>query len=223
MVIAIDGPAASGKSTTSRLTANRLGYLHIDTGAMYRAMTLKILTQKIDLHDTERISRVAEQTEVRLMTGIAGELEVLLDGVDVSEAIRRREVTSAVSAVSSIRRVREVMVREQRRMAEGGGIVLEGRDIGTVVFPNADLKIYMVADVRERARRRNLDLEQQGHLVPIELLESEILERDAKDTQRDVSPLRQAEDAIVLDTSKLTVDEQVEFIVQRVQSLLATT
>lgn len=187
---------------------------------MYRAMTLKVLREGIDIQDRAAISRAANNTTVRLLAQESGTQKVLLDGEDVTEAIRRPEVTATVSAVSSIKEVREVMVREQRRMAEQGGIVLEGRDIGTVVFPEADLKIFMVADVRERAFRRKKELESQGHSVPIDQLVAEIMERDEKDSVRDVSPLRKADDAVVLDTSTMTIEQQVDFIVQRAHELI---
>lgn len=219
LVIAIDGPAASGKSTTSKLIARRLGYLYVDTGAMYRAMTLKVLEQKIDLDDRDAIGQLARQTKISLVH-INNELRVLLDGRDVTRAIRSPQVTKSVSAISMIDSVREVMVREQRRMGTEGGIVLEGRDIGTVVFPNADLKVYMVADVEKRASRRLKDLEKQGIEVSLEDLKQEIIERDRKDSKRNISPLRKADDAIVIDTSDLTVDQQVELIVTKANSVL---
>ncbi len=219
LVIAIDGPAASGKSTTSKLIARRLGYLYVDTGAMYRAMTLKVLEQKIDLDDCDAIGQLARQTKISLVH-INNELRVLLDGRDVTRAIRSQQVTKSVSAISMIDSVREVMVREQRRMGTEGGIVLEGRDIGTVVFPNADLKVYMVADVEKRASRRLKDLEKQGVEVSLEDLKQEIIERDRKDSKRNISPLRKADDAIVIDTSDLTVDQQVELIVTKANSVL---
>jgi cytidylate kinase len=221
LVIAIDGPAASGKTTTSKLTARRLGYLHIDTGAMYRAMTLKILETGVDIADTAAVARVAATTAIRLERS-GDDLRVLLDGADVTSKIRSQAVTRNVSAVSMLKDVRDVMVREQRRMGADGGIVLEGRDIGTVVFPGADLKIFMIADVAERARRRKLELEREGQAVAIEDLVRDIDERDRKDSQRDISPLMRAEDAIVLDTSALTIEQQVDFIVGKAEELLRT-
>ena len=219
LVIAIDGPAASGKSTTAKLTAERLGYMHIDTGAMYRAMTLKVLEQKIDVNDAERIGNLAEETEVRLRRK-RNELQVLLDNQDVTKRIRSQAVSSAVSAVSSVMKIREALVREQRSMGNNGGIVLEGRDIGTVVFPNADIKIFMIANVEERARRRQRELRQTGIEVDIEKLEKEIVERDRKDSERSLSPLRKADDAIVLDTSDMTIEQQVEFIIHKAKEIL---
>jgi cytidylate kinase len=219
LVIAIDGPAASGKSTTSKLVAKGLGYLYVDTGAMYRAMTLKVLQHKIDLESEDEISRLAEQTKIRLEQQ-DDVLKVFLDDKDVSKTIRSQAVTKTVSAVSSIKKVREVMVREQRRMGECGGIVLDGRDIGTVVFPNADLKIFMIADVKERARRRQKDLETDGIEVELERLVEEIIERDRKDSKRNISPLCKADDAIVLDTSNLKIADQVEFIVKKAKEII---
>lgn len=219
LVIAIDGPAASGKSTTAKITAERLGYLYIDTGAMYRAMTFKVLTQKINLGEEQKISQLAERTEIRLQQ-IDNLTKVFLDQQDVTNAIRTPEVTAAVSAVSSIKKVRELMVREQRRMGKEGGVVLEGRDIGTVVFPDADLKVFMVADVGKRAQRRQKDLEQQSVFLSLDELRDQITSRDQKDSERDISPLRRAEDAVVLDTSGLTIEQQVNFIVERAKTLI---
>lgn len=218
-MIAIDGPAASGKSTTAKLVAERLGYLHIDTGAMYRAITLKVVEEKIPLDAVDRIQTLAERTNIRLERR-NGQHRVFLDGRDVTEAIRSPEVTKRVSLISSYPPVRSVMVREQRRMAEAGGVVLEGRDIGTVVLPNADLKIFMTADVAERARRRKKELEQAGVGVDEQTLRVEIEERDRRDSTREASPLRKAPDAIVLDTSNLTVEQQVDFIVQRAKEII---
>ncbi|MFI5252442.1 MAG: (d)CMP kinase [Bacteroidota bacterium] len=219
MVIAIDGPAASGKSTTAKLTAEKLGYVHVDTGAMYRAMTLKVLETGIELNDKEKISKLAQSTEIRFERTSESAM-VILDKRDVTNEIRRQDVTNAVSAVSSIEKVREMMVREQRKIGKEGGIVLEGRDIGTVVFPDADLKIFMVADIDERARRRQREL--AGHRTQIDLdtLQQEIIQRDALDSQRNISPLRKADDAILLDTSRLSIDEQVEFIVKKAKEIL---
>ncbi len=219
IVIAIDGPAASGKSTTAKLVAEHLGYLHIDTGAMYRAITLKVLEEKIPLDAVDRIQSLSEETNVRLERR-GKEHRVYLDERDVTAAIRSPKVTQRVSLVSSYQPVRSVMVREQRRMAEAGGVVLEGRDIGTVVLPNADLKIFMVADVGERARRRKKELEVAGVGVDERSLREEIEERDRKDSTREISPLRRAPDAIVLDTSHLTVEQQVDFIVQRAKEII---
>lgn len=214
LVIAIDGPAASGKSTTARLVARQLGYLYVDTGAMYRAVTLKVLRAGLEASNIREIEGLVRSTRVELAEK-SGSLTVLLDGEDVTEQIRSREVTAAVSAISSIPAVREAMVREQRRMAKGQSIVLEGRDIGTVVFPGANLKVFLVAHIAERARRRQRELEAKGISASVRELQNEIEQRDLVDSTRRVSPLRRASDAIELDTSGMTIEEQVEFIVQK--------
>jgi cytidylate kinase len=211
LVIAIDGPAASGKSTTARLVAGRLGYLHIDTGAMYRAMTLKILSAGINPDNTAEVAGLAGDTRITISVtdGVTG---VFLDGVDVTDRLRTPEITRAVSKVSSIAEVRDLMVSEQRRLASAGGVVLEGRDIGTVVLPDADIKIFLVADESERARRRQKELREKKVDVSLDELINEIHERDRKDSSRDLSPLRRAPDAVEVDTSGLTVEGQVEKI-----------
>lgn len=219
IVIAIDGPAAAGKSTTARRVANILGYLHIDTGAMYRALTLKVLRAKVQPGAAGEIEKLTEDTTVRLER-CDGENRVFIDGKDVTADIRTPEVTKAVSKISSYPFVRRVMVREQRKLAEGGGVVLEGRDIGTVVLPDADLKIYMVANVAERAKRRKKDLADVGIEIDEETLVDEINKRDHQDTTREVSPLRKAQDAIELDTSSMTIDAQVQFIVEKARERL---
>ena len=218
LVIAIDGPAASGKSTTARLVAARLGYLHVDTGGMYRAMTLKILRAGIDPADLPSVDALARSTKIGI-DAAGGRAAIVLDGEDVSGMIRTPDVTRAVSQVSAIRSVRELMVREQRRLAAGGGVVLEGRDIGSVVLPDADIKIFLVADPAERARRRRKELLERGIDIGLGELESEIRERDRKDSSRELSPLRKAEGAVEVDTSALTVDEQVEMIIAVVEQL----
>lgn len=219
IVIAIDGPAASGKSTTAALVARRLGYLHLDTGAMYRAMTLRILREGVSPGHEQDVVRMVESTEIVLSRTEDGN-RVFLQGQDVTEEIRTPEVTRAVSTVSSYPGVRAVLVRQQRTLAEKGGVVLEGRDIGTVVLPDADLKIFMVADVAERARRRREDLRKSGVDADETAIAAELLERDRKDSSRETSPLRQAADAVVLDTSNLTIEEQVEIIVKKAREIL---
>ena len=219
LVIAIDGPAASGKSTTARLVAERLGYVHVDTGAMYRAVTLKILRAGIAPSDVVRIAALLESTRVELRrTG--GALQVVVDGEDVTDAIRTPEVTAAVSAVSSLREVRRAMVREQRALGRNGGIVLEGRDIGTVVFPDADCKFFLNAGIEGRARRRLEELRAKGITGDLAEQMNEIAERDRKDSTRAESPLRKAEDAIEIDTSELTIEGEVEEVLRHVRRIL---
>lgn len=221
IIIAIDGPAASGKSTTAKRVAFRLQYLHIDTGAMYRAMALKVLQNTISSSDESSITHLAETTAVRLVPQVNGkEVDVLLDGKIVSDEIRLPEVTKIVSSVSMVPAVRALMVKEQRAMGSDGGIVLEGRDIGTVVFPNAELKIFMVADPKERAKRRLKELEEKNISVSLNSLEQEIRERDAVDSSREHSPLKKADDAFVLDTTNLSIEEQVEEIVAKAKNII---
>lgn len=219
IVIAIDGPAASGKSTTARLVARRLGYLHIDTGAMYRAVTLRVLEENIPLEDADRIGALAEKTQLRLEKGENG-AHVFVDGREVTKQVRSAQVTRSVSVVSSYQRVRNVLVREQRSMADGGGVVLEGRDIGTVVLPNADLKIFMIASVLERVKRRQKDLKVAGVDIDGAALEKEITERDRLDSTRETSPLRKASDAIEIDTSEMSIEEQVAFVVDKANEII---
>ena len=209
LIIAIDGPASSGKSTTARLLAERLGYLYIDTGAMYRAATLKVLREGIDPHDPEAVSRVIESCEISLES-LEGGLRVLLDGEDVSDEIRTPEVTLYASAVSEVPHVREILVDAQRAVGARGGVVLEGRDIGTVVFPHADLKIYLEADLRTRADRRRKELQARGTEATVDEVAEDVRRRDAHDSSRERSPLRQAVDAHFIDTSNLTIEEQVD-------------
>jgi cytidylate kinase len=185
---------------------------------MYRAMTLKILRSGVDEYYSKRLAEIVATTRVELQP-MNGRLHVLLDGEDVTDEIRTPAVTTAVSSVSTIRFVREAMVNEQRRIGKNGGVVLEGRDIGTVVFPDADLKIYMVASIEARAERRRRELEAKGIVTDLEMLKREIRQRDEKDSTRNESPLRKADDAIELDTSNMTIEEQVEFVVQKAEAL----
>lgn len=219
IIIAIDGPAASGKSTTAKRVAAALGYLHIDTGAMYRAMALKVLRARIEPNDKQKVAALADTTTVRLVNQ-NGQVRVVLDGKEVSDEIRLPEVTNMVSPVSTVPEVRSLMVKEQRAMGTDGGIVLEGRDIGTIVFPEADLKIFMRADARERAVRRKKELETKGITVALDVLEQEILDRDRIDSERSMSPLKQAADAIEVDTTHLSIEQQVDLIVTKANAII---
>jgi cytidylate kinase len=213
LVIAIDGPAASGKSTTARLVAQRLGYLHLDTGAMYRALAVRVVDRGLDPSDAGAVTGLAEAARIELVQ--SGEsVRVVLDGEDVTDRIRSQEVTRATSALSTLPGVRAVLVREQRRLGAGGGVVLEGRDIGTVVFPDADLKVYLTAGLDARALRRRRELAATGVEMDVALLREELEERDRRDSSRAVSPLRKAEDAVELDTSGMTVEEQVDAVLR---------
>jgi cytidylate kinase len=213
LVIAIDGPAASGKSTTARLAAEALGYLHLDTGAMYRAVTLAVVREGLLPADADAIGTLVARLRVEERQLASGR-RVFLNDEDVTDLLRTPEITRTVSAVAALPVVRAAMVREQRRMGADGGVVLEGRDIGTVVFPNADLKFFLIAGIEARAQRRLRDLEAIGERPDIDRLIEEIEERDRLDSTRAASPLRQAEGSIVLDTSNLTIPEQVEVVVR---------
>jgi cytidylate kinase len=217
ILIAIDGPAGSGKSTTAKLVARRLGYVYIDTGAMYRAMTLKVLTSKVDPANEQGVTELAKKTEISFVEG--SDLRVMLDGADVTDAIRSEDVNGNVSLISSYPDVREIMVAKQRAIGAGKGCVMDGRDIGTVVFPDAELKFYMIADIMERAKRRQEELSDNGVELPIHQVVKELKERDRKDSTRDNSPLKKADDAIELDTTKLTIEEQVEIVLNHARDI----
>ena len=212
----IDGPAASGKSTTARRVARTLGWLYLDTGAMYRSMAVKVLQEGIALEDAERIGRLAEKTRIELMPTGSG-TRVLLDGTDVTSSIRTPEIDGAVGPVCEVPRVREILVQQQRRIGGHGNVVAEGRDMGTVVFPDADVKFFMVASLEQRAERRLRDMSAQGIEVRLTDLKEEISKRDDRDSRRSHSPLKQAEDAFLLDTTTLSVDEQVSFVIEQIR------
>lgn len=221
MIVAIDGPAGSGKSTTARRVADALGWLYIDTGAMYRATGLAFIDA-----DAPMTSKGAEHVLPGLRLDLhrdgQGQLRVFLSGDEVTERIRRPEASEIASRVSALPSVRARMVDVQRRLAreriaEGGGVVMEGRDIGTVVFPDADVKVFMVANPADRAARRHLELTQRGETVSIDAVAEDIAARDARDVGRDLAPLRQATDAVILDTSGLTIEDQVERVLALVR------
>lgn len=215
-IIAIDGPAGSGKSTTARMLAKRLGFTYLDTGAFYRALTVKILDAGIAPENETVVVQVAESTTIMIKTTPEGD-RVLLDDRDVTTQIRAPHVTNAIAPISSNPRVRAIMVNRQREIGRSGGVVMEGRDIGTVVFPNADLKIFMSASIDERAKRRQLELSKQGIERDFTVLREEIATRDEKDTKRSAGPLRAAEDAVMLDTTDMSIEQQVDFIVAVLQ------
>lgn len=218
-VIAIDGPAGSGKSTVARLAAKALGYDYIDTGAMYRAITLDSINREITADDATKLCRLAEEADITFKFTNNGEQHVFLKGEDITAGIRMPDVTASVSAVSSHARVREALVRQQRKLAYAAarGAVIEGRDVGTVVFPGAMLKIYLDASVEERARRRRLDMAEAGVDVDQTELAELLKTRDKMDSSRDISPLAKAADAIVVDTTGMTVEEAVGLVVRLAQ------
>ncbi len=215
IVVAIDGPAGAGKSTIAKLVAEKLGYAYIDTGAMYRSVAWKFL-QTGRPFDERFISSLA-QTMVIQFKPEASVNRVFVDGQEVTEAIRNTEVTANVSRVAAIGAVREAMVAQQRRMGEDGGVLMDGRDIGTVVFPRAQLKIFLTASVEERALRRYKELLAKGEQVELERLKQDIAERDKQDSERAIAPLRQADDALLLDTSHMNIVQVTEKIMQLVR------
>ncbi|HEY9166127.1 MAG TPA: (d)CMP kinase [Candidatus Kryptonia bacterium] len=222
ILIAIDGPAGSGKSTTARLVAQKLGYVYVDTGAMYRAITLKVLSSNLDPADEPRVVKMAGESEITLHND-KGKLNIELDGRDVTEAIRSEEVTRNVSLVSSYAGLRKIMVEKQREIGSQKGCVVDGRDIGTVVFPDADLKFFVTADVMERARRRQEELSTSGVELPLVQVVRDLKERDLKDSTRETSPLRKADDAIEIDTTHLTIEEQVHMILNYANGAMVNT
>ncbi len=215
IVVAIDGPAGAGKSTIAKLAAEKLGYAYIDTGAMYRSVAWRFL-QTGAAFDEAFISKLA-CTMVIDFKPEAKLNRVFVDGTEVTEAIRTPEVTAIVSRVAAIGAVREAMVEQQRRMGTVGGVLMDGRDIGTVVFPDAQLKIFLTASVEERARRRYKEMQQKGQQVELAQLAADIAARDKADSERAIGPLRQAEDAILLDTSDMDISQVTEKILQLVQ------
>ena len=210
-VIAIDGPAASGKSTTAKQLAIKLKYIYIDTGAMYRASGLCTLLQNISLDDEVALKEMLDKISIKIEFSEEGN-RIYLNGEDVSERIREADSTKLSSQIAVIGIVRKKMVELQRKMGANGGVIMDGRDIGTVVFPNADFKFFMLADVRTRALRRWKEVKENGEDTTLEEIEEELLWRDKNDTTREISPLIQAEDAIPVDTSKMSIDGQVQFI-----------
>lgn len=214
--IAIDGPAGAGKSTVAKLVAKSLGYLYIDTGAMYRAVTLKALRDGVDLTDHEKLGRLASAVSISLKAGSEGSLTVLLDGEDVTEEIRLPAVSNSVSLVAKVPAVRRKMIELQKDMARGGGVVMEGRDIGKVVLPDARVKIFLTADTGERARRRWEEMAAKGIVVDRSKIEEEICKRDFIDTTREMDPLAPAADAVIIDSTSYTVNGVVDLIAARV-------
>lgn len=220
MRIAIDGPAAAGKSTIAKLVAKKLGYTYIDTGAMYRAITYKVLQSATDPQNEEEITKLIAQTEIELQPAEQVQ-KVLLDGIEVTDAIRSHEVTTNVSAIAALTSVRELLVAKQQSLAAESSVVMDGRDIGTAVLPEAELKIFMTASVEERAERRLLEEQKRGMKSDYETLKREISERDQADSERKISPLKKAEDAITIDTTGKTIEEVTNSIVEYAEKRLA--
>ncbi|MFC0523134.1 (d)CMP kinase [Pontibacillus salicampi] len=216
LAIAIDGPAAAGKSTVAKIVANTLSYVYIDTGAMYRALTYKALQQGVNVKEEEAVTALLENTTIELQQSEHGQL-VFLDGQDVSHAIRSHEVTKQVSYVAEHRKVRKEMVKQQQDLAAKRGVVMDGRDIGTHVIPDAEVKIFLMASVEERAERRHKENVEQGFASDLEQIKEDIRKRDKIDSEREVSPLLKADDAIEIDTTALSIEQVADKILQAVE------
>ena len=208
--IAIDGPSGAGKSTISRKAAEKFGFIYVDTGAIYRTIGLATKIRGVSLDDTAAVVALLPTLEIELKYNDAGEQHMYLDGNDVSRDIRLQEVSMLASKVSAIPAVREFLVDMQRGMAEKYDVIMDGRDIGTVILPNADLKIFLTADVRDRARRRYEELHAKGMEKPFDEVLAEMEKRDEQDTQRAAAPLKAADDAVLLDTSGNTLEESID-------------
>lgn len=222
IAIAIDGPAAAGKSTVAKIVAQRLTYVYIDTGAMYRGLTLKALHKRISLEDEQQLAALLADTEIDLGLGQEGSGQrVMVDNEDVTRSIRTEEVTNNVSYVAKHPSIRKDMVKRQQILAEKRGVVMDGRDIGTHVLPNAEVKIFLIATVEERAKRRYEENIQKGFSADLERLKQEIQQRDLIDSKREAAPLTKANDAIEIDTTALTIDEVAESILYEAAKVIA--
>lgn len=218
--IAIDGPASSGKSTVAKIIAKQLGYTYLDTGAMYRSATFLALKNGIEMTNQEKIVQLLESNPIRFDRDENGEQLVFVGDVDVTLPIRDNQVTNNVSAVAALPLVREKLVHLQQEIAQAGGIVMDGRDIGTVVLPQAELKIFLIASVEERALRRFKENTERGIETDLETLKEEIAARDFKDSNRAVSPLKAADDAITFDTTGVSIEGVVKFISEKAKEIL---
>jgi len=216
IIVAIDGPAGSGKSTSAKMVAKKLGYLYIDTGAMYRAITFLAINNNI-LHDEKKIIELAKSSKIELEF-VNDETKVIFNGKDITNSIRTVEVNNHVSDISKIKQLRVVLVQKQREMGkEKNGVVMEGRDITTVVFPDADVKIFLTASINQRAERRAKEFSANGLEVPYDNIKENLERRDHIDSSRDASPLTIAPDAMIIDTSEITIEEQVNLILNEVK------
>lgn len=211
--IAIDGPAGAGKSTIARRVAKELSFIYVDTGAMYRAMALYLLRKEVNRDDTEQIGNICQDAEISIEYQ-NGEQIVLLNGENVNSYLRTEEVGNMASVSSAVPRVREKLLSLQRKLAKDMSVVMDGRDIGTTILPDADVKIYLTASSLTRARRRYLELQEKGTVCNLDDIQKDIEERDQRDMNREISPLRQAKDAVLVDSSDLTIQQVVDRIIQ---------
>ncbi len=217
LIITLDGPAGAGKSTVAKSLSKRLGITYLDTGAMYRALTLKALRQKINLEDEEALTNLAQHTVIDYKEMPDGSLNVTLDGQDVSKEIRSLDVTNNTFYAAKTAGVREIMVKWQREIGYKRSLVTDGRDQGTIVFPDANYKFYIDANIEERARRRLKELQEAGKQMDIAQMKKEIQERDNKDLTRSVGPLKKADDAIVIDSTGMTIEDNVDAIMKHIK------
>ncbi|MGT2832103.1 (d)CMP kinase [Streptococcus halotolerans] len=218
--IAIDGPASSGKSTVAKIIARNLGYTYLDTGAMYRSATYLALKHRLDDSKVSDILEKLAEYPISFGKDENGQQTVLLGTIDVTDAIRQPDVTNNVSWVSALPEVRKELVAQQQRIAAQGGIIMDGRDIGTVVLPDAELKIFLIASVEERAERRFKENQEKGIMTDFETLKDEIAARDYKDSHRKVSPLKAADDAIIFDTTGISIEDVVDFIQKKAKKII---
>lgn len=218
--IAIDGPAGAGKSTVARGAAKKLGYIYVDTGALYRTVALYVLQNGRNVHDPERVKAALSDIRIELRF-VGGVQRVYLNGQDVSEEIRTPEVSMGASAVAALPCVREFLFEQQRRIAREKDCIMDGRDIGTVVLPDAQVKVFLTASAEERARRRHRELVEKGEDVPFEEVLRDVQERDYNDSHRAVAPLKQAKDAMLLDTTGMTLEESVNRLIQCIKERFA--
>lgn len=217
MIVAIDGPSGAGKSTLAKRVAREFGFMYLDTGALYRALGLKVLRQGAEVADDARMAHLVESTDIDL-TEQDGKLEVFLDGEEVSASIRTPEVSQMASKVSALKSVRQRLLEIQRTLGRRGSVVAEGRDIGTVVFPEAEVKIFLDASVKERARRRTEELRAAGRPVGIEETQREMEERDRRDSERELAPLCKAGDALAIDSSSLDAEAVAQRVIKAIRS-----
>lgn len=217
--IAIDGPAGAGKSTIARAAARNLGFLYVDTGAMYRAIALYLLRHDVDVSDSEKVESSLKEMNLRIVYS-DGEQQILLNGENVTAFLRDEKVGNMASKSSALPKVREKLLQLQRNLAEENDVIMDGRDIGTFVLPNADVKIYLTATVEARAKRRYLELSAKGENADLDKIKEDIRTRDAQDMNRSIAPLKQAEDAVVIDSSVMTIDEVMDRIVVAFQESL---
>ena len=212
-IVGIDGPAGSGKGTVTKIIANKTGLINIDTGITYRCVALAVLNKNIDLNEEEKIIEIAKNIKIEINNTPEGDI-VFLDGENVTDKIRSKEVSAIVSPVSSIKEVRYLMVDVQRKLAKGKNVIMEGRDICTYVFPNADVKIYLDASIEERAKRRYKEMKEKGIEITFEEVRDNIEKRDLNDMSKEVGALKKAEDSIVVDSTNKSIDEVVEEIIR---------